>query len=81
MVSLNKWKVKTFDFVQAFPQAPSEADLYIDVPKGCHIEGDNSQWCLKVLNNVYGQKQAGRVWYQYLTNKLLVINDLKFTQS
>jgi Reverse transcriptase (RNA-dependent DNA polymerase) len=34
MASLNKWKVKTFDFVQAFPQAPSEAKLYIDVPKG-----------------------------------------------
>jgi Reverse transcriptase (RNA-dependent DNA polymerase) len=29
MASLNKWKVKTFDFVQAFPQAPSEAELYI----------------------------------------------------
>jgi hypothetical protein len=35
MASLNKLKVKTFDFVQAFP--PSEAELNIDVPKGWTI--------------------------------------------
>jgi SepF-like predicted cell division protein (DUF552 family) len=61
MVSINQWQVKTFDFVQAFPQAPSETELYINIPKGCHVNGDRDQWCLKVVNNIYGQKQAGRV--------------------
>jgi hypothetical protein len=79
MVSLHKWKIKTFDFVQAFPQAPSDTELYINIPKGCHIDGDNDKWCLKVVNNIYGQKQAGRVWHNSLTEKL--INILKFTQS
>jgi Reverse transcriptase (RNA-dependent DNA polymerase) len=79
MVSINRWKVKTFDFVQAFPQAPSEAELYIDVPRGCNIDGDRDKWCLKVVNNIYGQKQAGRVWYRFLTDKL--INELEFKQS
>jgi hypothetical protein len=61
MASINKWKIKTFDSVQAFHQAPSEAELFIDLPKGCQIGEDNSQWCLQVINNIYGQKQAGQV--------------------
>jgi hypothetical protein len=60
MVSLNKWQIKMFDFVQPFPQAPSETELYIDVPKGCKIGASNTDWCLKVANNIYGQKQAVR---------------------
>jgi hypothetical protein len=34
---------------------------------------------LKLHKNVYGQKQAGRVWNKYLVNKL--VNELKFVQS
>jgi Reverse transcriptase (RNA-dependent DNA polymerase) len=77
--AVNKWPVKTFDFVHAFPQAPSEAELYIDIPRGCTIDGDNSKWAMKVVNNIYGQKQAGRVWYRYLVDKLN--NELHFQQS
>jgi Reverse transcriptase (RNA-dependent DNA polymerase) len=79
LVINQRLEVKTFDFVQAFPQAPSEAELYIDILKGCSIDGDKDKWALKVLNNIYGQKQAGRVWYKYLTNKL--INEMGFQQS
>ena len=28
---------------------------------------------LKLINNMYGQKQVGRVWNRYLTDKLLTI--------
>jgi hypothetical protein len=79
MSAINGWQTKTFDFVQAFPQAPSEAELYIYIPKGCLIEGNQDDWAMKVINNIYGQKQAGRVWYKYLTNKL--IKYLQFRQS
>ena len=34
---------------------------------------------LKIHRNIYGQKQADRVWYKYLRDKL--VNELKFTQS
>jgi Reverse transcriptase (RNA-dependent DNA polymerase) len=79
MSSLKGWKTKTFDFVQAFPQAPSETELYVDVPKGCNIGDDSSRYCMKILNNIYGQKQAGRVWYQYMTN--ILKTELGYTQS
>jgi hypothetical protein len=49
-------------------------------PKGFSIhEGNTDNYVLNVLRNIYGQKQAGRVWNQYLTNKL--IGTLGFTQS
>jgi hypothetical protein len=53
--------------------------LFIDVPRGCNVENDNSQWALKVVNNIYVQKQAGCVWYKYLVDKL--VNKLRFQHS
>jgi hypothetical protein len=56
---LNGWSRKQVDFVQAFPQARVESDLDIEIPKGCTINAQEStkEWVLKVLNNIYGQKQ------------------------
>jgi hypothetical protein len=59
---------------------PVDKTLYMKIPKGFSIdEGNTDGYVLNVLKNVYGQKQAGRVWNQYLTNKL--IGTLGFTQS
>ena len=67
------------DYVLAFPQAPVELDLYMKVPKGFEIEGGNEDdYVLKIHQNIYGQKQSGRVWNQYLVNKL--VNVLGFKQ-
>jgi Reverse transcriptase (RNA-dependent DNA polymerase) len=79
MTVASKWPIKTFDFAQAFAQAPSEIELFIDVPRGCTIDDDNSKWVMQVVNNIYGQKQAARVCYRYLVDK--VINELQFQQS
>lgn len=59
------------DYIQAFPQAPVEKDLYMRIPKGLEPDkGRVQDYVLKVNKNVYGQKQAGRVWNQYLVKKL-----------
>ena len=53
----------------------------MEVPKGVTVTGglnDLSKYALHLINNLYGQKQAGRVWYQYLTKGL---KELSFTQS
>ena len=74
------WSLKQIDFVMAYPQAPIECDLYMDLPHGVSVKGGNSKdYALKLLQNVYGQKQGGRVWNQYLTSKL--IDELNFEQS
>jgi hypothetical protein len=79
MAAKHRWKTKQLDFVQAYPQAPVETDIYIDIPKGCTVEGERDQWALKLVNNIYGQKQAGRVWNTFLIEGLTT--KLGFRQS
>lgn len=79
-VTLNNWTTKQINYVQAFLQAPAEKDLYLKVLAGFDIkDGNKEDYALKLHKNVYGQKQAGRVWYKFLTNKLT--QQLGFKQS
>jgi hypothetical protein len=71
--------MRQIDLVMAFPQAPIEMDMYMELPKGIETRHGNSKdHVLKLLKYIYGQKQAGRVWNHHLTAKLL---DIGFTQS
>jgi hypothetical protein len=76
---LQKWHTKQLDFVLAFPQAKVERDLYMEIPKGVQLQGaDRSKYVLQLVKNLYGQKQAGRVWYQHLVRGL---QEIGFTRS
>jgi Reverse transcriptase (RNA-dependent DNA polymerase) len=56
--------------VLAYPQADVECDLFMKIPKGFKIEDhDQTTNALKLKNNLYGQKQAGRVWNKHLHKK------------
>ena len=71
--------LKQIDFIMAYPQAPIEMDMYMELPQGIQTRHGNSKdYVLKLLRNLYGQKQAGRVWNEYLVEKLLSIG---FSQS
>ena len=49
----------------------------MDILKGFGMsEGEIKDYVLKTHRNIYGQKQAGRVWNQYLVGKL--VRELKF---
>ena len=59
----------------AYPQAPIKTDMYMELPQGINIKNRNSKnHVLKLLANLYDQKQAGWVWNIYLVNKLQEIN-------
>jgi hypothetical protein len=76
---LFNWALCQVDFVMAYSQAPIEMDMYMELPTGIHTKHRNSKdHVLKLLANIYGQKQAGRVWNSYLLTKLREIN---FKQS
>jgi hypothetical protein len=81
MTAVHGWHTKQIDFVQAFAQAPVERTLYMKVPAGVKIDGDGDakDYVLKIHRNIYGQKQAGRVWNKYLSRKLT--EELGFKQS
>jgi len=86
---LNSWHTRQIDFVLAYPQADIECDLYMKMPSGFVFkdedkrEGDrkgkDDDYVLKLKKNLYGQKQACRVWNQHLHAGLT--DKLGYTQS
>ncbi len=76
---LFNWALCQVDFVMANPQAPIKMDMYMELPTVIHTKHGNSKdHVLKLLANIYWQKQAGCVWNSYLVTKLREIN---FKQS
>ena len=54
-------------------------DMYMELPTGIHTKHGNSKnQVLKLLANICRQKQASRIWNNYLVTKLWEIN---FKQS
>ena len=61
------WQSRQLDFVMAYPQAPAEMPLYMKLPQGYKRNGiTRKTHALKLLRNVYSQKQAGRVWNKFM---------------
>jgi hypothetical protein len=69
------WYTRQVDFTLAYPQADVERPLYMEVPMGVQVEigctiTHTKEYVLQLIKNLYGQKQAGRVWYLWLTGRL-----------
>lgn len=80
IAAMSGWETWQLDFVLAYPQAPVETDLYMELPAGFEVPGESRRdMVLKLIKNLYGQKQAGRVWYKYLAEGLKT--KCGFTQS
>lgn len=62
----NNWCTRQLDFVLAFPQADVECPMYMQIPAYCHVDHDSQQNVLKLNKNLYGSKQAGKVWFDHL---------------
>jgi hypothetical protein len=76
---INNWHTRQIDFVLAYPQAPLPYDNYMKLPHGIKTnEGDGNTHVLKLRKNIYGGRNSGLIWNEYLTNGLLSIG---FTQS
>ena len=76
---LRGWNCRQLDFVAAYPQAPSDTETYMEFPKGIKSLGNPNTHVLRLLQNIYGKKQSGRVWNIYMTDRL--VKDLGFKQS
>jgi hypothetical protein len=73
------WALRQVDFVMAYPQAPIEMDIYMELPQGIQTaHGNSKDHMLKLEKNIYSQKQAGCVWNSFLVDKLM---SLGFTSS
>jgi hypothetical protein len=80
MALLFNWKTRQINFALAFPQANVECDMFVDLPRGVTFPGAHrSTHCIKLIKNLHGTKQAGRVWNRHLVNGL--VDKMKFQQS
>jgi Reverse transcriptase (RNA-dependent DNA polymerase) len=76
---INSWHTCQIDFTMVYPQADVEFDLYMEIPQGFDVGGkDSKDFCLTIIKNLYGQKQAGCTWAQYLKKGLIMLG---FVQS
>eukprot|EP00980_Cylindrotheca_fusiformis_P020590 scaffold7642_cov88-Cylindrotheca_fusiformis.AAC.1 len=76
---LNDWHMQSIDFVLAYPQAPVKTDIYMKPPRtppGFVIPDlpsplDRVSKVYKLIQNLYGLKDAGKTWADYLKKGLL----------
>lgn len=62
--------LKHIDISAAFIHAPLEETIYMYPPHGMHLERGK---VLRLLQSLYGLKQAGHNWYEHLCDVLRVI--------
>ena len=69
---IHSWKTRQLDFIMAFPQASIQTPLYMNIPKGYKTPKNeyNSPMVLKLVRNIYGQKQGPNVWGDFLHQEL-----------
>ena len=67
------WHTQHVGYVSAYTQAPIDCDMYMEFPRGFKVPGgiDRNAVVLELHGNLYGQKQAGWVWYEYLCKQLV----------
>ena len=64
LVTALDWYSVQIDYVQAFPQVLVKKLLYLKIPIRFRISKDDSKdYILRVDHNIYGQRQASRIWH------------------
>jgi hypothetical protein len=66
LILLNGWCSWQVAFMLASLQAAIKCPLYIEMPQGFKVPRSPKTHCLELKKNLYGQKQACRVWTKYL---------------
>ena len=62
------WKTCQVDFVLAFNQSNIEFDMYMEITQIIETKGGSrTMHILKLVKDIYGQRQGYRVWNQNLT--------------
>jgi Reverse transcriptase (RNA-dependent DNA polymerase) len=76
---LGGWSTCPLDFVQVYPQAEVSTDnMFIEIPQGVDFAGRRKDYCLYILQNISGGKDAGCRWSINLDTRL---KELGFQQS
>ena len=63
---------KSIDFTLVFPQADVKVPIYLHTPPGIQLDENylHNNTVLKIKNNLYGLRDAGRTWWEHLSDGL-----------
>lgn len=79
LAKINGYVTRQVDFILAYPQADIPYDNYMNLPHGIKTKtGNGNTHVLKLLKNIYGGKNSGLVWMNYLKEGL---ENIGFVQS
>ena len=74
---MNGWHTRQLDFVLAYPQAPVECDLYMEIPYGYNIK-DPEKYALKLKKNSLWAETSGSRMETKLPHGPLLFEKLVF---
>ena len=80
IAKLRNLHTKSVDFVQAYPQALIKSAIYLHPPAGVILNSSRGDMVLKLIRNLYGLKDAGKTWFEHLTEGLEGLG-FKLTES
>lgn len=75
---LNDWATQQLDLVLAYPHAKVKRPTFMSIPRGFRFKGSTQKHVLRLIYNLYGAKDAGRTYYQFMVKYL---KQLSFVQS
>jgi len=67
------WEIEHVDVVGAYLNSELEETIYMKIPEG--VDGDVQNYVFRLNKSLYGLKQAGKNWYDFLSN---VMDNLGF---
>ena len=84
LASLLGLKSRQIDYIQAFPQAPLDEDVYMRIPDGWHYDKSTEKLqqsddprdkdkshCIKLKRNLYGVRQASKNFFEHISDGLI----------
>ena len=66
---IEKLYTQSIDFTLAFPQAEVECEIFMELPPGFKIQGQDD-YILKLVKNLYGLKNASKQWFNLIKDNL-----------
>ena len=70
LAKLHQMYTKSIDFTTVCPQVLIKTDIFLHTSQGIELNGDPKNYVLKLVCDLYGLKDAGRMWWQHLSSSL-----------
>ena len=67
------WPTRQLDLVLAYPHAKVTRPTFMHIPRGFYFPGTTQRHVLQIIYNLYGGKDAGRIYFLFMRDYLVKI--------